>query len=149
MLGSAREGIAMGRINVGRVVLCGIIAVIVIDLIAGLANTLLLGAWWNAAARSMNQPPLGLTQITLFKVWGLVIGFAAAWIYAGFRPRFGASHRTAIIAGLTTWFLASVCASFSAAIVGYPIGLMIAVSVIGFFAIMIGSLIGNYFYQEA
>ena len=139
----------MGRINVGRVVLCGIIAAIAIDVIGGIANVVFLGGWWNDAAATMNQPPLTIVQIALFKVWGLVVGFAVAWIYAGFRPRFGAAHRTAIIAGVTTWVLASVCGCFAAAIVGYPLGLMIAACVIGFFAIVIGSLVGNYFYQEA
>ena len=139
----------MGRINVGRVILCGIIAAIVIDLVAGIVNSIFLGPWWNAAAAAMNQPPLTIVQVALFKVWGVVVGFAVAWIYAGFRPRFGAAHRTAIIAGITTWVLASLSACFAATIVGYPLGLMVATCVIGFFAIVIASLVGNYFYQEA
>jgi len=139
----------MGRINIGRVILCGIIAAIVIDLVAGVVNSVFLGPWWSTAAAAMNEQPLTIVQIALFKVWGLVVGFAAAWIYAGFRPRFGAGHRTAIIAGVTTWVLASLCACFAATIIGYPLGLMIATCVIGFFAIVIASLVGNYFYQEA
>lgn len=138
----------MGRINLGRVILCGIIAAIVIDLAAGILNSVFLGAWWNAAAATMNQPPFTIAQVALFKVWGVVVGIAAAWIYAGFRPRFGAGHHTAIIAGVTTWFLASFSACFAAAIIGYPAGLMIATCAIGFFAIVIASLVGNYFYQE-
>ena len=139
----------MGKINISRVILCGIIAAIIIDVIAGIMNSVFLGPWWNAAAAAMNQQPLTIVQIALFKVWGLVVGLAVAWIYAGFRPRFGAAHRTAILAGVTTWVLAGFCGCFAAAIAGYPVGLMIATCIIGFFAIVIASLVGNYFYQEA
>ena len=139
----------MGKINVGRVILSGIIAAVIINVIEDVMNGMFLASWWNSVAASMNQPPFSGGQIALFNVWGLIIGLAAAWIYAGFRPRFGAGHRTAVIAAVTTWVLAYFLTYFAWAIVGFPVDLMIVVGVVGFVEIVIATLVGAYFYQEA
>ena len=75
-------------------------------------------------------------------------GFSAAWIYAGFRPRFGGNHRTAIIAGITVWVLFGLVRYWAYIQIGLPADMMIAFAVAAFFELVIASLIGNYFYSE-
>lgn len=139
----------MGKINYGRVILSGIIAAIIINVIEDVVNGFFLGEWWNAAFAALNQPPITGGQIVLFNVWGLIIGLSAAWLYAGFRPRFGAGHHTALVAALTTWVMCYLLGYFAYAITGFPVGLMVTVAIVGLVEIVIATLVGAWFYQEA
>ena len=95
----------MGKINTGRWILCGVIAGIVGDLVGSLVDGVLLAPRWNAAFVRLGLPPMNNTEIVEFNVIGILVGLAAVWIYAGIRPRFGAGAKTAVYAGLVTWFL--------------------------------------------
>jgi hypothetical protein len=138
----------MGKINIGRVIISGIIIGVIVDVIEGIMNGWLLSAQWTAAMAAMNQPPIGVGQVIGFNIYGLIIGLGAAWIYAGFRPRFGAGHRTALIAGLTVWVLAYFIPYFSFALTGLPIKLMVTIGIVGLVEIIVATLVGAYFYQE-
>ena len=139
----------MGRINFGRVILSGIIIAVIVNVVEDVMNGAFLADQWNTAMAAFNQPPLGGTQVILFNVWGLIVGLATAWIYAGFRPRFGPGHHTAILAGLTTWVLAYFLLYFALAIIGFPVALIVIIGVVGLFEIVIATLVGAWFYKEA
>jgi hypothetical protein len=96
----------MGRINLGRVVLGGIVAGIVIDIWEGVMRGILLnaeGARMLAALHVRNA--ISARQMAAFNVWGIVVGILAVLLYAAIRPRVGAGPKTAVIAGLLTWTL--------------------------------------------
>jgi hypothetical protein len=139
----------MGKINVGRVLISGIIIAVIIDIVEGVTNGLILAQQWTAAMATLNQPPLGVGQVIGFNIYGLIIGLTAAWIYAGFRPRFGAGHRTALITGLTVWVLGYFVPYLALALTGLPIGLMVTLGIVGLVEILVATLVGAYFYQEA
>jgi hypothetical protein len=97
----------MQPINVGRVILGGLLA----------------GLVMNASEAALHGGVLGKDAVELFRNFGIpdspnpvhmaalvgvtfVIGIAAVWLYAAIRPRFGAGPRTAIVAGLAVWVLA-------------------------------------------
>jgi hypothetical protein len=89
----------MGKISLGRVLVGGIIAGLVI-----------MGA--NVAALQQLLFIMGVDMMTmpgLFTGWAhiveFVLGGAIAWLYAAFRPRFGAGPRTGMLAGLVGWLL--------------------------------------------
>ncbi len=95
----------MGKINVGRVILGGIVAGIVGDLLDFPVDGVWLAKSWNDGMQALGHSPLTTNQALWFNVLGLVIGLVAIWIYAGIRPRFGAGVKTAIYAGVAVWIL--------------------------------------------
>ena len=139
----------MRRINYGRMILSGIIIGVIVDIVEGLLNGWLIADQWEAALAAIGKPPFVVTDIIAFNVYGLIVGIMCAWIYAGFRPRFGAGHRTAILAALTTWVLGYFLVNATIVIMGAaPFGLMLIVAVVGLVEIIVASLVGNYFYRE-
>ena len=78
----------MGKINVGRLILSGIIIGVITDIVEGIMNGWLLADRWTAALAKINHAPFSVSHVVIFNIWGLIAGFTAAWIYVGFRPRF-------------------------------------------------------------
>jgi hypothetical protein len=97
----------MGRINVPRLVLGGVVAGIICFLGDGVVHGLLLKEWWAnvmaALGRNVGDP--GGTHPIYFLSYDLAKALVAMWIYVGIRPRFGPGPRTAIIAAVTAWLL--------------------------------------------
>lgn len=141
----------MGKINVGRWFLCGLIGGIVGDLVEAIAQAVWLGPAWNTAMKVLNKPPLSTNQIVEFNLIGLVIGFTALWIYVGIRPRFGAGPKTAVYAALATWVLASLVANSFFMVIPYlyPHHLALYATIVDLVACLLGTLAGAALYKEA
>ena len=95
----------MGKINVTRLILGGIVAGIAIDLLDYLVDGVWLAQRWADGMALLGKPGFSQVQIIWFNVLGLLTGLAAIWLYAAIRPRFGAGPKTAIIAGVAVWFI--------------------------------------------
>jgi hypothetical protein len=95
----------MGKINMGRLILGGIVAGIAIDLLDYLVDGKWLAQRWADGMALLGKPGFSPVQIIWFNVLGLLTGIAAIWLYTAIRPRFGAGAKTAIIAGLAVWFI--------------------------------------------
>jgi hypothetical protein len=95
----------MGKINVVRLVLGGIVAGIAIDLLDYLVDGVWLAPRWAHDMALLGKPGLSPVQIIWLNVLGLLTGIAAIWLYAAIRPRFGAGAKTAFIAGMAVWFI--------------------------------------------
>src|SRR5580704_5472242 len=95
----------MGKINVGRLILGGIVAGIAIDLLDYLVDGIWLAPRWANDMALLGKTEFSQVQLIWFNVIGLLTGIAAIWIYAAIRPRFGAGIKTAIIAGVAVWII--------------------------------------------
>lgn len=95
----------MGKINVSRLILGGIVAGIAIDLLDYLVDGVWLAPRWANDMALLGKPGFSPVQIIWLNVLGLLTGIAAIWLYAAIRPRFGAGAKTAILAGLAVWFI--------------------------------------------
>jgi hypothetical protein len=95
----------MGKINVTRLILGGIVAGIAIDLLDYLVDGVWLAQRWTDGMALLGKPGFSQVQIIWLNVLGLLSGLAAIWLYAAIRPRFGSGAKTAIIAGLAVWFI--------------------------------------------
>jgi hypothetical protein len=93
----------MGKINVGRVVLGGIVAGIVGNILGYLVDGLMLAPQWAAAMKTLGRPEFSVNQIVAFNIIGLVYGILVVGLYALIRPRYGAGPKTAVYAGLGAW----------------------------------------------
>lgn len=95
----------MAKINLGRVILGGLLAGLVINVGEFLFNGVIFAEELNDAARALGVEPPGAEAIAVFMVQALAMGIVAVWLYAAIRPRFGAGPSTAVLAGLIVWFL--------------------------------------------
>ena len=140
----------MGKINVSRVILGGLLAGVVINLSEFLVNGVWLMDDWNAAMMALNKPGgFGGLQIATLNSWGFAVGIAAIWLYAAIRPRFGPGPRTALIAGLATWIIGYLLSGIPGISMGlFPAWLMVIGICAGVVEVLIGALLGAWVYKE-
>jgi hypothetical protein len=103
----------MGKINVGRWILGGIVAGIVGDLLDYPVDGVWLAPMWNTQLTSAGRQPFSSSQFIWFDAFGIIIGLVAIWFYAGIRPRFGPGVKTAIYAAIAVWILAFLVPNFA------------------------------------
>jgi hypothetical protein len=140
----------MGTINWNRVVLGGIVAGLIIDVIQWVLNGLLLGPSWRQAMQELGHPIEESTGRMLFYVaLGFVYGILAIGAYAAIRPRFGAGPTTALYAGLGVWLLGYCLPNLTWAPMGlFPRRLMAIVMLVGLVEILVATMAGAWLYQE-
>jgi hypothetical protein len=94
-------------INTSKVVVGGLAAGVVMNIIGFVGNGMLLGPKMQAemaavapvlAQRGMSGMNIAFAVLTQF-----VVGILLVWLYAAMRPRFGPGFKTAAFAGLAIW----------------------------------------------
>ena len=142
----------MGHINVGRVVIGGIVAAIILFIAGFIIHGAILGADWKAWADAGHMP-LALSQAGMTVVWiilSLVNGLTGVWIYAGIRPRYGAGAKTALVAGFMLWLAGGLTAALAQCALGnVPHNVVVVGAIGGLIADLIAIVAGAYLYKEA
>lgn len=141
----------MGKINLGRLVLGGIVAGVVFDILAYLVDGVWLAPLWNGGLKALGRPDLGMGQIMWFNVLGLAGGLVTIWVYAAIRPRFGGSAKTAVCCGFTVWILAVLIPNTGFMYVDHLFSrhLTLYTTVGGLVEIVGATIAGAWLYQEA
>jgi hypothetical protein len=122
------------------------------------AARVLLGGTAAAAIRVVGQRVLdavlftdavasGSTTVVLFALQ-LLIGFATVWIYAVMRPRFGATARTGIAAGVVTWAIAALAWSLTVVMGSVPLTMYLTRVVAALPIALMAALVGARLYRE-
>ncbi|MFQ6047481.1 MAG: hypothetical protein ACE5PT_14175 [Gemmatimonadales bacterium] len=96
----------MGQINLGRVLLGGLVAGVVINVGEFLLNGVILADAMEAMYETMGIEEPGGGAMVVWVILGFVMGIALVWLYAAIRPRFGPGPRTAAVAGACAWVFA-------------------------------------------
>lgn len=140
----------MGRINLGRVILGGLVAGIVINVFEGLLNGVLLSSQWGEVMKSLNRSATpSVKTIIALNVWGFAVGLLTVWLYAAIRPRFGAGPKTAICAGLIMWAACDALATSIPVFMHiYRVELAVTAVAIEVVEMLAAGLAGAYFYKE-
>src|SRR6266404_2964129 len=139
----------MGRINMARVILGGIVAGLIINIVEGVLNGVILKAEWAEAAKAIGRSEVTVKQIVMFNIWGFAAGILAIWLYAAIRPRFGAGAKTAMCAGLLIWLLAFAMANGMMAFLHiYPLWILLTITAVALPEVLIASVAGAYIYKE-
>jgi hypothetical protein len=111
----------MGNINVGRVILGGLLAGLVINIGETVLNLFVVAQGMDHALKARNLPPVG---------GGAIAG-------------------TAAMAGLAVWFFAYLYKDVGQDLMGFfPAGLTILTLVWGLVEILAGALAGGWLYNE-
>jgi len=140
----------MAHTNRGRVILGGLLAGLVINIVEFITNGVVLREAWGQAMQALGKPAqLSGGAIVIFNIWGFLVGIAAVWLYAAIRPRYGAGPKTAIRAGLATWAVAVFLANLG----NYPLGifptrLLVITSIVALVEILVATLVGAWLYKE-
>lgn len=140
----------MGRINLGRVVIGGLLAGLIINVGEFILNGLLLEEQMNAAMAALNKPPINPNMIMFFVLFGFGLGCMLVWTYAAIRPRFGAGVKTAVCASSLVWALSYLYPNLFMVITGiFPTNLMVMATVWGLVEANLAGVAGAWAYTEA
>lgn len=140
----------MGKINWSRVVLCGLLAGVVLNVFDSLLYGVVLKGDMESALRTLGKSPPSNTMIGWFVALDFLFGIFFIWFYAAIRPRFTPGPKTAVIAGLALWVLFGLLHALSEAPMGllpqrlYVIGVLVALV-----QYPLAVVIGAKWYQEA
>ncbi len=139
----------MGKINLVRVLLGGLLAGVVINALEFLLNEPVLGGQWVEAMVALGLEPPGGGDVLWYVVWGFVLGISIVWVYAAIRPRFGPGPKTAVIAGLAVWFLIWFLGFGATVLSGmFPTSLVLVTLVWELFEVPIAAVAGAWLYKE-
>ena len=140
----------MSSINMGRVVVGGLVAGLLINVSEFVLNAVVLVNDMNAAMAALNRPPIDNSMIVWFVLLAFGIGIMAVWVYAAVRPRFGPGVQTALCASLVVWGLAYLYPNVSTIILGlFPTRLMIIATIWGLVEVLVAGVAGAWIYTEA
>ena len=139
----------MGKINMARVVLGGLVAGIVINIGELVLNNSILGQLWSEAMAALNRPIMDTGFPIFFIILGFALGVLLVWVYAAIRPRFGAGPLTAVSAGLIVWGLAVLYPTAAMLPMNlFPRQLLLYGIVWEIFELPIAALAGGWVYKE-
>ncbi|HEX4599953.1 MAG TPA: hypothetical protein VH116_01070 [Gemmatimonadales bacterium] len=140
----------MGKINWGGVVLGGLVAGVVLNVIDFLVYGVWLAQDLAAAMQALGKPPVGGSAIGLFVVLDFLYGVGLVWLYAAIRPRFGPGPKTAVLAGLALWVFIGLLQALSQAPMGFmPQRVMMIGVIVALINLPLAGAVGAYFYKEA
>jgi len=141
----------MQSINWGRVILGGLLAGVILNVLELILNLLIYAEGMEAALEVMGVEQPGTAWMVTFVILAFVIGCVISFLYAAMRPRLGAGPFTALAAGDTVWFLAWLwptlmwIAYFPTA---FPLSLMVLALVLSFIEVQIAALAAGWVYKE-
>jgi len=141
----------VGKINWTRVLIGGLVAGVV-------ANVLWFAAWGlfvrpglRAALEALERPQQETVATTvLMVVLSFLVMILAIWLYAAIRPRYGAGPRTALVAGVAAGLLMGVFPDIGWGLTLrlIPARVWVIDAVSTFVVLVVATLIGAWVYKE-
>jgi hypothetical protein len=139
----------MGKINVVRVILGGLLAGLVMNVSEYILNIYVVAEESAALMERFGLPQVGAHQIGVFVTMTFVLGIVMVFVYAAMRPRFGAGTKTAIITGVTVWIVA-MFASVADTVLGIlPVDLLVFTGIWALVEMVVAAVAGAWLYQES
>ena len=140
----------MGKINLQKVVIGGLIAGVVLNVVDFLVFSVVLKDQMAAAMTAIGKAPAPSGgQIAWFVFLDFLAGIFLVWLYAAVRPRMGAGPATAAKAGVAAWFLGNaLVTAFMWPMAIMPHSFMLTTMVIALIEWPLAAVIGAKFYTE-
>jgi len=142
------------NINRRKLLVAGLAAGIVLNIIDFLSNGVILSARMQADANAFKpglgdeMAAMGGAQIAVYVFFDFIVGFLLAWTYAAIRPRFGPGPRTALYVGLL-FFVFGLILTFGYKELGVmSSGLWWMYTGIWFVNLLIASAVAGWVYSE-
>lgn len=145
---SFHNEVPMARINAKGVIVGGLVAGLVLNVIDYLVWGVWLAPDFAAALQRAGRPPAD-SLIPLFVLLDFVLGIALVQLYAAIRPRFGPGPATAMKAGLFVWVIAALLHAIGEAPLGLlPTRLYTISTVLYLIVFPLAAVAGARFYRE-
>ncbi len=142
------KAVLAGGINLGRVLVGGLVAGVVIDLFEAILNGFLQQQRWAGVMTGLGRS-ISVKQTIAFNGWGLATGILLVWLYAALRPRFGAGPRTALLAGALLWCLVDAMGLARPLFLHmHQAGTTVAAVAFELAGMLLAALAGAYLYRE-
>lgn len=140
----------MSKINVGRVLLGGLVAGVVLNIGEAVLNGMVLAGAVKEDFDRLHLPATGAPFLAKAVTITFLLGIVLVYLYAVIRPRFGPGAKTAICAGLLAWFFVYLYAGYIYEAQGFvsPKPFMIGL-VWGLVEYPLGAIAGAWLYKEA
>jgi len=139
-------------INTQKVVIGGIAAGVVMNIIDFVSNAFILGARMKAESEAfkpgMGDAMMKPSVMVSYIVMDLVLGVLLVWTYAAIRPRFGPGLRTAIYAAVLFWLLAGIFLSGYLHMGMMSTGLWSMFALFGLINFVLSAWVGAKLYTE-
>ena len=141
----------MGKMNVPRIILGGVVAGILCFIGDGIVHGVILRDRWaqvmaNLGRKTVEEQP---SHMVYYAVYDLAKAMIGVWLYAAIRPRFGPGPRTAVIASIVTWALVlpiPLLGLIPSGFFGRRFALIWTID--GLFVMVIAIVIGAWLYRE-
>ncbi len=137
----------MVKINWSRVILGGLLAGVVVNVVEFTLHAVILDPDWKAALGRSPEESTGAMMI--YVGLGFLIGILAVCYYAAIRPRFGAGPKTAACAGIGVWLLAYLVPTIGMVPSGlFPNRLLWLPVAVALVELPVATVIGAWLYKE-
>ena len=141
----------MASINTGKVVVGGLAAGLVANVIDFVTNTYVLAPDWQSFATAHNLDPAAMTKPSVAATWVIIdflMGIILVFAYAAIRPRFGPGPKTAICSGLLI-YIAITLVLYGFTNMGLlTMGMFVTGSISAIVSTLAASLVGAAIYKE-
>jgi hypothetical protein len=140
----------MASVNVGRVVIGGVAAGVVMSACDFVINQFILADAWTrvAQARNVDMSAMGGSgDFVKFVAIDLALGLLIVWLYAAIRPRFGPGPGTAAMAAFAVFLAeALVMATFAPWLFSWD--MFIRSNALGLVSTLAAGVAGGWVYTE-
>jgi hypothetical protein len=134
----------------GRVLLGGLLAGLVLNIGEFLLNDVILGAEMRALFESMRLPDPGPSFLVVAVLMTFLIGILMIWLYALIRPRLNPGPLTAVVAGVILWLGIYVYTGIINGLVfHFPMNLIGIGIIWGLVEYVVAAIAGAWVYREA
>jgi hypothetical protein len=138
----------MGRINVKGVIIGGLVAGLVLNVVDYLVWGVWLAPEFAAYLQSAGKPPMD-ALIPVFILLDFIYGIVLLYLYAAIRPRFGAGPGTAVHAGILMWLIAGLLHTVGEAPLGLmPMRFYVIGTLVALVLFPVAAVAGAKFYNE-
>ncbi len=141
----------MRKINFARLLVGGVVAGVIGDLLGYVVDGVMLSQLWSDDMLALGHNEFSTGQIIAFNVFGVVLGVASILIYVLMRKFTGANWKTAVYAGALTWVIGCLLPNASLMLVAglFSKHLTLYTTLGGLVEIVAGTVAGAFFYKDA
>jgi len=141
----------MSGINTGKVIVGGLVAGVVFNVLDILNGMLIMAEDFKANAVRLGLDPAAGESSAAIATWVVIdflAGILVVWTYAAMRPRFGPGPKTAAYAGLVIWVSVNLI-MFGLTTTGMmTMATVVKMALIQLVITMAGSITGAAVYKE-
>ncbi len=137
----------MGKINVGKLIIGGLAAGVVLNIGDYVINEIILKDTFAAVMTARNIAPEAMNMATLVAL-DFAMALLLVFTYAAIRTRFGAGPKTAIVAGLMVAMITGVQAAYFVGMGMFTWDVWAPAAALSTVDLIIASLVGGALYSE-